>query len=289
MGILAALTTVVSLVQRSTLQRQQREKAALSAQLAVARQLAPGRQDREEELAREPAASLRQTARVQQQSEEARRSLQTLQAENEALRKRLAAREDGGIGGKAIAALEAALSGRFQPRDIAALLVGTERGGPGSERPAISLVQPVATFVRDVHPTLEARPLPGATGYEASLINPDAASQPIKLVALSPTRWRVADALPRGQVYEWQVTARKNGGNVASPVARFGVLEPDKTAEMARAERAYAGRHLTLAILYAQAGLIDDAEQEIEAFRKADPQNPVAQNLLRDLRAQRSQ
>jgi len=208
------------------------------------------------------------------------------------LKKRLAARpsppprDDGGINRNAIAAFEALLAGRFQPRDVATLLVGPERGGDDPVKPEITLLRPVATFVRDAHPTLEARPLGGATEYKVTLTNPDT-GRTLPTVSLSSTRWKAAETLQRGQVYEWQVTARSNGRNVQSPYARFAVLETEKANALTRAERANAGRHLTLGVLYAQAGLLDDAEREIAALLKADPQHAAARDLLRELRAKR--
>lgn len=48
-----------------------------------------------------------------------------------------------------------------------------------------------------------------------------------------------------------------------------------------------AGSHLTLGVLYAQAGLLDDAERELQLLLRANPQSALAQKLLRGVRAKR--
>jgi hypothetical protein len=117
-----------------------------------------------------------------------------------------------------------------------------------------------------------------------------------KVAADSPdlpnTEWRVDRPLARGRVYTWQVTARTNGEPVKAPPrdapeARFGVLEMEKVDELAQARRDYAGRHLTLGLLYAHAGLLDDAERELQALIAANPESPMAKNLMREVRAKR--
>jgi hypothetical protein len=58
---------------------------------------------------------------------------------------------------------------------------------------------------------------------------------------------------------------------------------------LAEAKNASAGSHLTIGLLYAQAGLLDDAERELQALLRANPQSTLAQKLLRSVRAKRKQ
>jgi hypothetical protein len=44
---------------------------------------------------------------------------------------------------------------------------------------------------------------------------------------------------------------------------------------------------LTLGILYAQSGLLDDAEREFQALLRANPQSPLVRKLLRIVREKR--
>jgi hypothetical protein len=51
----------------------------------------------------------------------------------------------------------------------------------------------------------------------------------------------------------------------------------------------YAGRRLALGLLYAEAGLLDDAERELKALLVANPQSPIAKSLWLDLRSKQRQ
>jgi hypothetical protein len=98
--------------------------------------------------------------------------------------------------------------------------------------------------------------------------------------------------LPRGGLYSWQVTARKEGQEIISPAApapeaRFKVLEGAKLSELERTEAAYADSHLTRGVLYAQAGLLEDAEQQLRALLKANPNSSVARSLLQSVQTLR--
>ena len=104
----------------------------------------------------------------------------------------------------------------------------------------------------------------GATGYVVEVYDPQ-----FNLVATSPQQtgnsWTTT--LPRGNVYSWQVKAIKEGQEITSPrppapQAKFRVLDQTKANEIANAKRAYGTSHLTLGLLYADAGLLKEAEQE---------------------------
>lgn len=164
-------------------------------------------------------------------------------------------------------------------------------GKPGGS--AFTLLSPVGRIIASDRPTFRWRPLSGAIGYQVTITDPEAG---YKEVATSPelqgTKWTVDRRFERGRIYNWQVIARTNSGEVKAPAldapeAKFKVLEQAKADEVARAKRAYAGRHLMLGLVYAQAGLLDEAEHEFEALVRANRQSPVAKDLLRDLRAGR--
>lgn len=230
-----------------------------------------------------------------QRQAQAQRAVRAEQG-NADLRKRLATRptpiappkqvvvvRDNNVARKAIEALEAVIAGQFKPRQVALADSGTRDGGdPGQ---GIALDRPVATYVLDDRPTLKAKPLDGARNYNVDVRN--SAGGEVKTIKLSPTAWRVVDPLQRGQVYTWTVEALKDGQLVESPVAKFRVLEKEKADELERAKRQYAGQHLTLGVLYAQAGLLDDAEREFKALLKANPKHSLAGRLLSDVQAER--
>jgi hypothetical protein len=84
----------------------------------------------------------------------------------------------------------------------------------------------------------------------------------------------------------------KEGREVISPAppapeARFKILEAGRAEELGRSLDAAGASHLARGVLYARAGLLDDAEREIEALLRDNPRSNAARKLLRSLRAMR--
>ncbi len=184
-------------------------------------------------------------------------------------------------------------TGRIEMPQMLAELIGKSSAlmGPADEGHPFALLGPVGTVVMSDRPTFRWGALGGADSYAVRIYDADfnevAVSPQLSGTALTATR-----ALERGLTYSWQVTARVGDKEVISPVkpapeARFMVLDQAKANELAKAENASAGSHLTLGILYAQAGLLDDAERELQALLSANPQSSLAQKLLRSVRAKR--
>lgn len=154
-----------------------------------------------------------------------------------------------------------------------------------------SVLDPVGDVLLRDRPTFRWSPMEGASAYVVEVYD-DA----FNLVASSPQlngrSWAAAHTLPRGKVYSWQVKAVKDGEEVKAPrppapQARFRVLERAKADELARAKRAYPSSHLTLGLLYAEAGLLKEAEQELRLLQKANPGSEIARGLLRQVQALR--
>ncbi len=153
------------------------------------------------------------------------------------------------------------------------------------------LLSPIGKIVITNRPTFHWKSLAGTISYQVTITDPEAN---YKEVGTSPelkvTRWTMNNPLKRGRIYNWQVIARTQNGEVKAPAsnqveARFKVLEQAIVVELARAKRVYTGRHLVLGILYAQAGLLQEAEHEFEALVSANPRSPIAKKLLSDVRA----
>jgi hypothetical protein len=114
----------------------------------------------------------------------------------------------------------------------------------------------------------------------------EAASSP----ALSSNEWAVPGALERGRFYSWEVTALKGGTPLAAapappaPEARFKVLEQSKEEELSRALAAQPDSRLARAVIYSRAGLLDDAERELQALARQNPRSATARRLLRSVR-----
>ncbi len=155
-----------------------------------------------------------------------------------------------------------------------------------------SLIAPLGLVVRSEQPTLRWNALDGAQSYHVIVTDVD-----LNEVAASPslntTEWRISKPLKAGEIYSWQVTAIKDGAKITSPVlpapqAKFKVLDRSTAELLLKAERAYPDSHLTLGVLYAEAGLLDDAEQQLRVFLSNNPRNDVAQKLLQNVTAMRA-
>ena len=161
----------------------------------------------------------------------------------------------------------------------------------GSSDPAreFSVIEPGGDVLMSDRPTFRWSKMEGAIGYVVEVYD-----EQFKLVSSSPQvtnlQWATTQALPRGHVYSWQVKAIKDGQETTSPrppapQAKFRVLDQAKVNELTRAKRAYGSSHLMLGLLYAEAGLLREAEAELRLVRRANPDSEVARNLLRQIQA----
>jgi hypothetical protein len=165
---------------------------------------------------------------------------------------------------------------------------GVQMGAP-PEGVDFTLVSPVGTIVRSNRPTFRWHPLAGARSYVVKVFDTSFKNVAVSLPQ-AETEWKANVPLARGSVFLWQVIANKNGEEIKSPVApapgaRFRVLARAKTVEVEHAERTYSNSHLVLGTLYAQAGLMVDAEREFRLLLKANPGSALVQKLLQNVSA----
>lgn len=186
---------------------------------------------------------------------------------------------------------DALLSGRIERPDALAGLeakTGTLMGAPGA--PSFNLKSPLGTVVRTDAPTFRWQPLEGALSYTVNVYDTDF-NKVATAQALAGTEWTPAgQGLARGRLYTWQVTAVKDGQEITSPAppapeAKFRILGQAQHSRLERAERLHPDSHLTLGVLYAQAGLLDEAEKEFQALVEANPESARARELLKNVRA----
>jgi anti-sigma factor RsiW len=146
------------------------------------------------------------------------------------------------------------------------------------------VLEPAGRVLMTDRPTFRWTPVEGAAGYVVEVYDKD-----FNVAAISPqltkNSWTMDESLPRGRVYSWQVKATKDGQEIKSPQppapqAIFRILDQAKVNELARAKRAYASSHLAMGLLYAQAGLLNEAEQELRLLQKANPDSEIAVSLL---------
>jgi hypothetical protein len=175
------------------------------------------------------------------------------------------------------AALDRAMaSNRFDRAPVLDQLIvkpGTLLGSK-SETASFDLLSPVGTTVLSDRPLMRWTPVAGAAKYVVSIFDAK-----FEKVAESPeltgTDWRVSKALPRGQVLIWQVTADRAGRRLRAPQppapeARFEVVPEDVANRIAAIEQQHPGNSLLRAVLYANAGALDEAEEALRAMDSSD-------------------
>jgi hypothetical protein len=166
-------------------------------------------------------------------------------------------------------------------RPASSLMGGNDQGNQ------FSVLEPVGKVVQSDRPTFRWSSLAGATGYVVEVYD-----EAFNLVANSPqlsaNSW-TSQPLKRGRIYSWQVKAIKNGQEFRSPrppasQATFRVLDAATVNELQQARRAYSSSHLVLGLLYARAGLLEEAELEFSTLQKLNPDSALARRLLSQVR-----
>jgi len=164
-------------------------------------------------------------------------------------------------------------------------LMGSD--GSGKE---FSVLEPVGSVLLSNRPAFRWSKMEGATAYVVEVYD-----QQFKLVTssqqLTTTSW--STTMERGKTYSWQVKALKDDQEITSPrppspQAKFRILDQAKANDIAQAKRAYASSHLTLGLLYADAGLLKEAEQEFRLLQRANATSPLPRSLLRQVQSLRT-
>lgn len=172
------------------------------------------------------------------------------------------------------------------PRDLPEFPIqdGSTRGSSDS----ITAVSPVGVKTLSARPTFRWKPADGGATYEVTIFEPISKASHTS-PALSAAEWTSDIELKRGVTYQWQVAARIVGKELTtkSPAANFQPLEKAQADKIDQVRRDYSGWHLILGSLYTKAGLLDEAEAEFQELRKANPDLPIAQRLLRHVEALR--
>jgi hypothetical protein len=173
-------------------------------------------------------------------------------------------------------------------------LIGPAQGSLRTPKQKVNfaVTKPVGTAIITDQPEFRWNALQGAQSYRVRIYDPDY-NRIAESPELNSTSWNSQVNLARGKNYSWTVTAKTNSGEILSPAppaaeAKFRVLSPFEVDEINRQVQQNADSHLLLALLYIQNGLIDDADQELQALKRANPDSTIAENLLRNLQSLRS-
>jgi hypothetical protein len=184
----------------------------------------------------------------------------------------------------------AALSEQIEPAEVLRHLSGGQSGLRGDDDgpKGFRLLYPVRRVVFEDRPAFRWESLPGVSGYRVYVMDADG-NQVGQSEELPPTQtqWK-ASSLRRGQVFSWAVTAMVDGKKVVSPSAsapemKFAVLSSADLQELARLKK--SNSHLALGIFYARAGLLNEAERELESLIKLNPQSELPRKLLQSARS----
>ena len=150
---------------------------------------------------------------------------------------------------------------------------------------------PVGIVIDAERPTLEWSPADHASAYRVSVFD-----ESFNMVATSgwqqSTHWTVDTPLPRGSSYVWQVTARVSDREVVAPAppqpeSRFKVTSVEQSAQLADLRKRAGDSHLALAVLLAEAGVLDEAERELTLARTANPESSAVRRLQTSIAALR--
>jgi len=158
-------------------------------------------------------------------------------------------------------------------------------GGNEDNGVPFALQTPIGKVIKESQPVLRWKFLKDATSYSVTIVD-----DKFRVVAesgkLTATSWKPSKPLPRGANYSWQVTAIKADGSETvspsspAPQARFRVVEQTTIDEINKLEKAGTRSHLALGVLYAQAGLKQEARREFEILVKENPKSALARKLL---------
>lgn len=192
-------------------------------------------------------------------------------------------------------------TGKLTPPEAVQSLIGArgvllspESGDPGS---GPRLLAPVGTRILAPRPVFRWSAVEGASGYRIAVYN----AADFSKVAESPlitgkAAWQPETPLPRGEVLSWQITtifpaesglAPRLTPEPPAPEAKFTVLPESDTRALTEKARTAGTSPLLRAVLYAQYGLLDDAEQATNALVAANPGDKLARKLQESLRTLR--
>lgn len=152
-----------------------------------------------------------------------------------------------------------------------------------------SIIGPLATIVSNDRPVFRWTELEGVESYTVSVYDGDlqllAKSEPLK-----ETEWVIPVRLRPEVTYTWIVVARKGGEERLAPAppsrAEFRIIGR-RAYEKLKYELAQANSHGARGVLFAKAGMLDEAEHELATQVKLVPHDQRSKGLLARVRSWR--
>jgi hypothetical protein len=159
------------------------------------------------------------------------------------------------------------------------------------EHARFDVLQPKGEVVLDSRPAFRWPPLPGAKSYSVAIFDTRLAQlQTSAQLGSDITTWRAPAPLEPGRIYQWQVKATMQDGSIVivpappDPEAKFRILDPEKAGALDRFHNAHLNAHIMMGILYAQAGILEMAEKELNTVLPGSSDYELAQSLLNSIR-----
>jgi anti-sigma factor RsiW len=161
--------------------------------------------------------------------------------------------------------------------------------GNSTESNRFALLSPVGTVVLSDRPSFSWTAFNDAEGYRVYVLDENY-NEVASSSLLKKTGWIIPTTLQRGSNYVWQVAAVKGGKEFLTPVppapeAKFQILNADKLKKLESLLKDSGNSYLVAGTLYAENGLLDDAEREFNALLKENPESVVAKKLLQSLQS----
>lgn len=145
--------------------------------------------------------------------------------------------------------------------------------GGGAFNPVLA---PVGTAVLEDRPRFRWRSVPGAASYVV-IVQDETTGRSIRSEPLVTMEWTPSQPLERGRRYSWQLAARQAAYPAPpDPPARFQVVDHDAAARLT----SLPGSHLLRSVSYAEAGLLDAAQLELEALARQNPDSTPVRACL---------
>ena len=145
------------------------------------------------------------------------------------------------------------------------------------------LIFPVDVVVDTLRPRFGWTPAPEASAYRVTVF--DERFKTVTMSEWQPIRhWTADRPLERGVSYVWQVTARVGHRDIVAPSppqpeARFKITTEEQSAQLADLRRRAGDSHLALAVMLAEAGVVDEAERELTLARMANPESSAVRRF----------
>ncbi len=161
--------------------------------------------------------------------------------------------------------------------------------GDDSKSESFSVTSPFRTVISSDRPTFRWTALSGASSYVVSVydakLNLINTSGPIV-----ETQWLMPSHLERGVIYTWVVTALKDGNEVLAPTlparAEFKIIDRSEWASIGgKIKSLHSG--VARGVIYAKAGLLDEAEQELKTYIARHPEDGSAKKVLQTIKSWR--